>query len=123
MRRRCASRPVLLACIAVLRLIAILLSLELSGFAHAAVDGVEACSGVAQHEAGGCEGADCAPGCPSCHHWHAGLPPAPLPPASGAASPDGPRREATLAPYSAMPPYGADPDSVYRPPRSAHDLP
>jgi hypothetical protein len=111
------SLPVALA----LRALVLLFAAELSGLTHAALDISASLSG-AQHAASDCDdtegGHECPPGCPNCHCWHAGTP-APQP----AIARDLVRiassvHEAGLVPYSGQAPSGADPASVYRPPRA-----
>ncbi len=106
-----------------IRVLALLLAVEVSGLAHAASDGYAAFAGSAQHENGDCGGDqdhECAPGCPNCHCWHAGLPGSPAAPDCALTPPTSASVDQIgFVPYAAMAPPGADPESVYRPPRPA----
>lgn len=118
-------RSILLACVAALRVIAVLLSLEFSGAAHAALDGYEALTGVTQHADDDCEdeaGHECAPGCPNCHCWHAGLPTVPPAAVSDTLKVAARAEQGRgFVPYTAMPLREAALASLYRPPRlSSH---
>jgi hypothetical protein len=104
-----------------LRLLVLLFAVELSGLSHAVLDAYSAVSGD-MHADSDCDdeqgGHECPPGCPSCHCWHAGTPSLPLRMEPG-------RRIVMLLsaqlgfiPGVAMPLPGADPDSIYRPPRA-----
>lgn len=113
-----ARRPGVFLCLAAIRLLVLLFSVELSGVAHAALDVFDS---EGQHtddcdDEG--EGHECPPGCPSCHCWHAGAPTAQLPIQWGTQLLIPTRSEAGFVPTSGVPPQGADPESVYRPPRA-----
>jgi hypothetical protein len=108
--------------LATLRLCIVLLSVEVSGLAHTGLDLFDALRGLAT-EAEDCEedcGGECPPGCVSCHCAH------------GTTTPQevflwiehGPARvvvsvsaEVSAAPPATQAPAGADPSSIYRPPR------
>lgn len=106
----------------ILRLLALLVSTELSGAAHAVLDVTASLTG-AEHPDDDCDaeaGHECPPGCTNCHCTH------------GAVAWATPRvatlahlneiqpalREAGFVPRDAMPPAGPDLTPLYRPPRA-----
>lgn len=101
-----------------LRACALLLTLEFSGALHLALDGYEALRGGEhrQDDCGDPQDHECAPGCPNCHCWHAGLPFTPSEQERRALLASAPSEEPGL-PYLVNAPQGADLDGIYRPPR------
>lgn len=114
-----AKRPGWLLFFVVVRLFVLLFSAELAGVTHAVLD-VFVCEGA--HESEDCDegegGHECPPGCPSCHCWHAGTPTPPLPIVCELQVVVSQVAKLGFTPSTEAPPQGADPDSVYRPPRS-----
>ena len=104
-----------------LHLLVLLFSAELSGMTHAALD-VSASLFGAQHDAGDCDdaegGHECPPGCPNCHCWHAGTPSPPPALERGPVAIVTVTCDASFVPYRTPATAGADPASVYRPPRA-----
>ena len=109
-------RPAWLLFFVALRLLVLLFSAELSGVTHAVLD-VLADEGA--HESEDCEedGHECPPGCPGCHCWHAGAPTPPLPFTCEFKVVISQVAKFGFTPHADVPTQGADPDSVYRPPR------
>lgn len=105
--------------VAILRVLVLLFSAELSGLTHAAVD-ISGLDGA--HQTDDCDdekgGHECPPGCPSCHCWHAGTPTAPLAMHFEMQVVVLQVSRPGFIPVTKAAPRGADPDSVYRPPRS-----
>lgn len=104
-----------------MRALVLLFAVELSGLTHAALD--VACSIAGDtHQDDDCDegegGHECPPGCPSCHCWHAGAPTAPLRMEPGRRIVLVMTAQQGFVPGVAMPPAGADPDTIYRPPRA-----
>jgi hypothetical protein len=109
----------------VLRLLALLVATELSGAAHALLDVAASVAGT-EHPRDDCDdeeaGHECPPGCPNCHCAHRAV--------AQLAARSEPRveleptvllalcNEAGFVPRDAMPPKGADPRRLYRPPRA-----
>jgi hypothetical protein len=105
-----------------LRLLLALVTLELSGLAHAGADAYQAAAGFAQHDQD-CDdeeaGHECPPGCPNCHCVHAALVLAQ--PRCGETQLEAlpPREQASGGvPSTDRVPAPQDPDSIYRPPRA-----
>jgi len=111
--------------VVVLRLLALLVATELSGAAHALLDVAAGIAGI-EHPRDDCDdeeaGHECPPGCPNCHCAHGAV-------AQSAARSEprvelgstvllALRSEAGFVPRDAMPPKGADPRRLYRPPRA-----
>jgi hypothetical protein len=117
-------RAIMLVGLALLRVCVVLLSVEVSGLAHTCLDLCDAFSGVASAEAESCDddcGDECPPGCPNCHCWRGA--PAPdealsLVSADAASVSSFTRADVSVVPPAAKAPAGADPASIYRPPRS-----
>ena len=120
-RARPRTSLLLLALLGV-RALVLLFAVELSGLSHAALDVACSLTGCT-HEESDCDesegGHECPPGCPSCHCWHAGAPTAPLRMEPGRRIVVALTAQQGFVPGVAMPPAGADPDSIYRPPRAA----
>ena len=114
----------LLALSMMLRLCAVLLSLEVSGLVHAGLDVVEALRGESTEHAEECDddcGDECPPGCPNCHCWRGATSPDPDVSAVVVDAPAVSRASVarvSVVPSAAKAPPGADPSSIYRPPRS-----
>lgn len=119
------ARPMVVL-VAVLRLVALLVSTELSGAAHALLDVATSAAG-AEHPRDDCDdeesGHECPPGCPNCHCTHGAvvqLAPRTAPQsAARLAILHPPPHQAGFVPLDAMPPQGADRTRLYRPPRAA----
>jgi hypothetical protein len=115
-----AFRARALVVLVTMRVLVLLFTVELSGLSHAALDVLSAASGDL-HAESDCEdeegGHECPPGCPSCHCWHAGTPSTPLRMEPGRRIVLKLTAELGFVPAQTMPPAGADPASVYRPPR------
>jgi hypothetical protein len=114
------KRAAWLSCFVLMRVLVLFFFFELSGLTHAALDIVGAGEETAHSD---CEdeeaGHECPPGCAGCHCWHAGTPTPALPIVHEWLAISAPRSHAGFTPLIAVAPRGADPDSVYRPPRSA----
>lgn len=112
-----SRRPAWLLFFVALRLLVLLFSAELSGATHTVLD-VFAEDG--SHESDDCEedGHECPPGCPGCHCWHAGTPTPPPAISWQSTLIVSQVAKAGFTPSAEVPPQGADPDSVYRPPRA-----
>lgn len=110
-----------LVLLGVLRVLALLFTVELSGLTHAALDVLSAVTGDV-HAQADCEdeegGHECPPGCPSCHCWHAGTPSVPLRMEPGRRIVLKLNGELGFVPVENMPPSGADLAAIYRPPRA-----
>jgi len=115
------SRAVRMALL-VIRTLALLISVEVSGLAGFAAelvalntDGAADCCSDGPLEKGGKE---CPPGCPNCHCSHGGLA---LPPAAATEFADAfdPAASVATGPTNANAPHAPILASVYRPPRSA----
>ena len=114
-----------LAWLLLLRVFALFVASELSGLAHTGTDVYESFAGHEQHHEADCEeeeaGHECPPGCPNCHCAHASHAVVVL---SGLACQTALTPLPTVArrvgfvPYAALVPSGADPASLYRPPRA-----
>jgi hypothetical protein len=104
-----------------LRVLLMLLVVDVSGIAHVGLDMLDALRGTST-ETEECEDdcGDCPPGCVSCHCWHGAPAPREVLSSLGDDSAAGlwlTPVEVSVAPRAARAPVGADPDSVYRPPR------
>jgi hypothetical protein len=99
----------------------LLFAAELSGLTHAALD-VSASLLGAQHTSSDCDdsegGHECPPGCPNCHCWHAGTPSPPPVLERGRVAIATVACDASFVQYRAHAKAGADPASIYRPPRA-----
>ena len=102
----------------VLRVVALFLTVELSGSLHTFLD----VCGVAEAAQDDCDdeaaGHECPPGCPSCHCAHAGAPSTPLRMTRDVQVVPLPVVRVGFAPRLEMEAHGADLESVYRPPRT-----
>lgn len=98
-------------------LVALLLTLQVSGLAHAVTDICLSREDAVLHFTDD-DAADCPPGCPSCHHPNAGanVPQRAAPAPECNRPPDRPLVAST--PYTADAPRGPMLPSVYRPPRA-----
>ncbi|MFT3926823.1 MAG: hypothetical protein QM778_30035 [Myxococcales bacterium] len=119
-----SSRARLSLWVVLLRVFALFVTAEVSGLAHLGTDLVEAMAGadhVHEHEHEDCEdeesGHECPPGCPNCHHAHSAVVLGVLAPETHLEPLLGPERPTGFVPYSEMVRAGADPASLYRPPR------
>jgi hypothetical protein len=106
----------------VLQVVALFLLAELSGMAHAGIDLYETLAGFEHREHDDCgdeeAGHECPPGCPNCHCFHAGAVASAVQLVATALIPLRTRvRQAGALPRVGVVPPGADPDSLYRPPR------
>jgi hypothetical protein len=118
-RARAARRRSWLLGFLLLRALVLLFSVELSGLAHAALD----VCGVAEAASDDCDGEgaghECPPGCTTCHCWHAGTPSAPLAMTFALKLFAQQLARTGFSPRIDVAPRGADPESLYRPPRAA----
>ena len=105
-----------------LRIFAVVLLLQLSGIAHAAVDTWDSLANQSLHCSDGCEnddrGQECPPGCPKCHCFHVSPVVLQERAAEIVALPtsDG---TCTLVPNEASAPSSGEPLFVFRPPKLA----
>lgn len=104
--------------VALVRLLALVVSFQLSGLAHVASDLVEEITVGGHHETSHDDESDadhdCPPGCPTCHHAHHGA--APLSASAVAVIPPTAMGRAHTNLDERTPPSPALP-SLYRPPR------
>ena len=112
------------ACLLVLRMLALLMVVELSGLAHLTLDAFELVGAVDHHQdQDDCEdeeaGHDCPPGCLNCHCAHAAALVVAGPRFEGSCRATRLESELVAFPGRALVHHGAtDLESIYRPPRS-----
>ena len=118
-RGRGPSRPAVVLAV-LIRLLALLLVMEISGTVHAALD-LSASLGLTTHPDDDCDdeqGHECPPGCTNCHCTHGAVTWSTSPPSVRLTVVHPPRREAGFVPRKEVPLLCVDLAPLYRPPKA-----